>query len=121
MQTGIKSGSALFPCPAPAHPGTAKKRIAKTRITKKSISLLQLSINWIINDQQNEDFCDLSDVSINSEIDFILPNWRMDESVTDENAENWYTFLGNTPTPGGKPPIWLLFKIRWNFNKGGMF
>lgn len=45
MQTGIKSGSALFPCPAPAHPGTAKKRIAKTRITKtritkKSISLL---------------------------------------------------------------------------------
>ncbi|MCR4553677.1 MAG: DUF922 domain-containing protein [Succinivibrionaceae bacterium] len=59
----------------------------------KSISLLQLSINWIINDQQNENFCDLSDVSINSEIDFILPNWRMDESVTDENAENWYNFL----------------------------
>ena len=40
MQTGIKSGSALFPCPAPAHPGTAKKRIGKTRITKKSISVL---------------------------------------------------------------------------------
>ena len=40
MQTGIKSASVLFPCPAPAHPGTAKKRIGKTRITKKSISVL---------------------------------------------------------------------------------
>ena len=34
-------------------------------------------------------------------------------------ARRWFTFLGNHPS-AGKPPIWLLFKIRWNFNKGGM-
>lgn len=30
-----------------------------------------------------------------------------------QQAENWYTFLGNTPTPSLSIPIWMLFKIRW--------
>ena len=59
----------------------------------KSVSLLQLSINWNINDQQNEDYCELIGVDINSETDFIVPNWVMDEDVSDENAEIWYNFL----------------------------
>ena len=57
------------------------------------MSLLQLSINWNINDQQNEDYCELIGVDINSETDFIVPNWVMDEDVSDENAEIWYNFL----------------------------
>lgn len=48
-------------------------------------------------------------------------DWSASITQRQTNSENWFTFLGNTPTPGGKPPIWLLFKIRWNFNKGGMF
>ena len=32
-------------------------------------------------------------MDINSETDFIVPNWVMDEDVSDENAEIWYNFL----------------------------
>ena len=30
-----------------------------------------------------------------------------------QQAAQWYTFLGNTPTPSLNIPIWMLFKIRW--------
>lgn len=33
-------------------------------------------------------------------------------------ARKWYNVINGTPTPGGRLPIWLLFKIRWN-NFGG--
>lgn len=45
-------------------------------------------------------------------------DWSASITQRRTNAENWYTFLGNTPS-AGKPPIWLLFKIRWDFNKRG--
>ncbi|MBO7183056.1 MAG: hypothetical protein J6V49_02875 [Bacteroidales bacterium] len=44
-------------------------------------------------------------------------DWQASITQRVNNAESWYVFLGNTPTP--KIPVWLLFKIRWN-NKGGM-
>lgn len=34
-------------------------------------------------------------------------------TVRRQQADNWYTFLGNTPTPSLNIPIWMLFKIRW--------
>ena len=30
-----------------------------------------------------------------------------------QQAAQWYTFLGNTPTPSLNIPLWMLFKIRW--------
>lgn len=30
-----------------------------------------------------------------------------------QQADRWFTFLGNTPTPSLNIPIWMLFKIRW--------
>lgn len=45
-------------------------------------------------------------------------DWTASITQRRTNANNWFTFLGNNPTP--KLPIWLLFKIRWNYNKGGI-
>ena len=44
-------------------------------------------------------------------------DWTASISIRRTNANNWYTYLGNTPTPGNLP-IWLLFKLRWNNTKG---
>ena len=45
-------------------------------------------------------------------------DWTASIAQRRTNANNWYTFLGNNPTH--RIPIWLLFKIRWNYNKGGI-
>lgn len=44
-------------------------------------------------------------------------DWTASITIRRTYANNWYTYLGNTPTPGLNLPIWLLFKIRWQ-NKG---
>lgn len=44
-------------------------------------------------------------------------DWTASISIRRTNANNWYTYLGNTPTPGNLP-IWMLFKLRWNNTKG---
>ena len=44
-------------------------------------------------------------------------DWAASLAIRQSYANNWYTYLGNTPTPGLNLPIWLLFKIRWQ-NKG---
>ena len=44
-------------------------------------------------------------------------DWAASLAIRQTYANNWYTYLGNTPTPGLNLPIWLLFKIRWQ-NKG---
>ena len=38
-------------------------------------------------------------------------DWEASISIRQSYANNWYTYLGNTPTLG--IPIWMLFKIRW--------
>lgn len=40
-------------------------------------------------------------------------DWTASITVRRSNANNWYTYLGNTPTPTLGIPIWMLFKIRW--------
>jgi hypothetical protein len=40
------------------------------------------------------------------------------QSQREAAARKWYNVISGTPTPSGKIPIWLLFKIRWN-NFGG--
>lgn len=61
----------------------------------KSISLLQLSLDWNIKDQQTENYCDLVGIDLNSEINFTYPTWDSANSseLSDENAEIWFTFL----------------------------
>ena len=44
-------------------------------------------------------------------------DWTASISIRRTYANNWYTYLGNNPTPLMNLPIWLLFKIRWQ-NKG---
>lgn len=40
-------------------------------------------------------------------------DWQASVAVRQNYADNWYTYLGGTPTPFSNLPIWLLFKIRW--------
>lgn len=44
-------------------------------------------------------------------------DWTASIALRRTYANNWFTYLGNTPTPSMNIPVWLLFKLRWN-NKG---
>lgn len=39
-------------------------------------------------------------------------DWTASIALRRTYANNWYTYLGNNPSP--QIPIWMLFKLRWN-------
>lgn len=79
---------------------------------------LQNGLQWTYN--INMSFADFS-VSTYS-VDYLTEvfcrnyenplDWTASIALRRTYANNWYTYLGNNPSP--QIPIWMLFKLRWN-------